>query len=295
MERRIAANRRKTWLLLLGLLVIIGGIASLAGFYFKSYPLGLGLGLVALAYAWFAYYRSSKLVIRLAKAKPADKIVHRQLYRLVENLSLRVGITMPRVYVIDDPAINALAAGNKPEKSLIAVTSGALEHLDKNELEGVLAHEMSHIINRDVRVGTLAFALVVAIVFLLDIVLRFVIYGGDRRRDARTLLIALAVAIVLYIISLLGAMMIQASISRKREYMADTTGAQLTRYPEGLASALEKIANHGGGRLQKTSSAAAHLFFANPLKPGFFTKVFSTHPPLEDRIRILRGLQDEGY
>jgi heat shock protein HtpX len=214
-----------------------------------------------------------------------------RLWRTVENLSITTGMPMPDVYIMDDPALNAFATGRDPNHAAVAVTTGLLDIMTDTELEGVLAHELGHIQNYDIRVSMIAFGLVAAVSIISDFVLRMMIFGNndDEERNNPFVLI---LGIVAIIIAPLAASLIQLSISRKREYLADATGALTTRYPEGLASALEKIRDNGSV-MQKQTPSTAHLFFANPLNGKSFSNLFSTHPPLEDRINVLRNIGDK--
>ncbi|MCA9349118.1 M48 family metalloprotease [Candidatus Saccharibacteria bacterium] len=298
MESQIAANNRKTWVLFGVFFAVVGAIAYAAGVYFGSYSVTVMAMVFAVGYALWSYYASAKLALMLSGAREVDKQAAPELYRVVENLTITRGMPMPKVYLIDDPAPNAFASGRDPEHAVVAATTGLVQMMDKTELEGVMAHELGHVANRDIRVSMIAFALVAVIGILSDFMLRSMRWGGAGRRDnddnrggnALVIVGVLAAAILAPIV----AKLIQLAISRRREYQADTTGAQTTRYPEGLARALEKIQSYGSSlRIQNTSTA--HLFFANPLKSGTFTKLFSTHPPIEDRIAKLRELENKGY
>ena len=234
-----------------------------------------------------SYWRSDKIALKATGAKPASREEYFDLYTSVENLAITAGLPMPRVYVINDSAPNAFATGRDPEHSAIAVSTGLLKILEKNELEGVIAHEMSHIGNRDILVMTVVVVLVGFLALVSDILVRSMIFGGGNRdsngKGGGALMI---IGIVLVVLSPIVGALIQMAVSRKREYLADASGALLTRYPEGLASALEKISKHGG-KMKKASNATAHLFISNPF--GKAKKLFSTHPPVEERIKRLRS------
>ncbi len=240
---------------------------------------------------FFSYWYSDKIVVKLAGARPASRSEFFDLYTMVENLSITAGLLMPKIYVINDPAPNAFATGRDEKHAVVAVTTGLLQLLNKTELEGVIAHELSHIGNRDMLVATVAVVLVGFVAILSDIFLRSRLhgFGGDRKGKAGVIL--LVVALVAAILAPIGATLLQLAISRKREFLADASGALLTRYPEGLASALQKI---GGGRapLRRANNATAHLYIANPFGPTAgrsFTHLFLSHPPIEDRIKALTG------
>ena len=208
------------------------------------------------------------------------------LFRSVENLAITSGMPMPKVYIIDDPAPNAFATGRDPKHAIVGATTGLLEIMDKRELEAVMAHEMSHVRNYDIRVSMIAFGLVSAIGLFADLALRMMFYSDDRDRDVNPVIYALGLVVV--ILAPILATITQLAVSRQREYLADASGVLLTRDTEGLASALEKLRQYGRP-MRKQSSSTANLFMNNPLKPGFFSKLFSTHPPLEDRITRLRN------
>lgn len=242
-----------------------------------------------------AYWHSDKIALSLSRAKEIKKRDNPELFRLVENLSITSGLQMPKVHIIDSPQINAFATGRNPKHASVAVTTGALQKLNRTELEGVMSHELSHIKNRDILVASIAVVLSGLIALLADLFLRMTIWGsfGNRNRGQGGALLIIT-GLVIAILAPIFALMIQFAVSRKREFLADTSGALLTRYPEGLASALEKI-DHDSNMLRYASNATAHLFIANPFKgkraTSWITKLFSTHPPLEERVRILRGLK----
>jgi len=241
-----------------------------------------------------SYWFSDKLVLRMTAAQPADRCnpKHLELIRLTENLAITAGLPMPKVYVVNDPAPNAFATGRDPKHAVVATTTGLLELLDKNELEGVVAHELAHVGNRDMLVMTVAVVLAGFIAMLADFLMHAMWFGGnDRDRHP----IFLVVAIVGIILAPIAAQLMRMAISRRREYLADATGAMLTRYPEGLASALEKISGHARP-LKRASHATAHLFIADPFsgqKPSLWQRVgnlFATHPPATERIARLRAM-----
>lgn len=250
---------------------------------------------IAVAFAFFmnffSYWNSHKLVLRMTGAREATKEEAFDLYTIVENLAITAGLPMPKVYIIDDPAPNAFATGRNPEHAVVAATTGLLAMLDRNELEGVMAHEFAHIGNRDMLVMTVAVVLAGFVAILADFFTRMLIFGGNRDKHPAFLILG----IVGIILAPIAAQLIQLAISRKREYLADASGALLTRYPEGLASALEKISGYQQP-MKKTSHATAHLFISDPFgkqKKGFMSKLgglFQTHPPAEERIAKLRGM-----
>ena len=293
---QVQANVRRTWFLMSSFLVVVIAIGFGLSYYFDN-PLIL---YIAVAFSvvgnFFSYFNSDKIALSTSGAKPIDprNPKHRELDRIVENLAISQGMPKPRIYVINDSALNAFATGRDPEHAAMAFTSGMLETLERNELEGVAAHELSHIKNRDILVGTIAVTLVGMIAIIADLFMRGAFAAGGQR-DNRASIVILIIGIVLSILSPIIARLIHLAISRRREYLADATGAEITRYPEGLASALEKIASQNKP-LDKASTATAHLFFASPFgsskRPAidFLEKMFSTHPPIEQRIAILKGM-----
>lgn len=290
MYTEIAANKRKTWLLL----AAFAGFISTLGYLFAqgsgSPTLFYWVGLGSLAYSAVTYWYSDKIALGISRAKPIAKADAPQLYRLVENISITAGLPMPKVYIIDDPSPNAFATGRGPKSAAVAVTTGLLQKLDKPELEGVLAHEMGHVGNYDIRLMSAVTALVSLVAFISDFLFRITLFSDEDNQSPLTL----GLAIVAAILAPLIATIIQLAISRKREYLADATAALLTRYPEGLALALEKISE--APPMQRGSNATAHLYIANPQggKSGGFggliAGLFSTHPPIEERVRRLREM-----
>ncbi len=281
-------NVRKTWLLMaffFGIVIAIGFVFSqiygnpniLYGFFVFSILMNI-----------FAYWQSDKIAIKMAGAVPADPNQYRDLHNIVENLSITAGLPKPRVFIINDAAPNAFATGRNKEHAAIAVTTGIMQILDRSELEGVIAHELSHIGNRDILVATVAVVLAGFVSIISDMFLRSQMFGGGRDNDSKGGGVLMIIGIVLAILAPIFAMLIQLAISRKREYLADASGALLTRYPEGLASALQKISGHSQP-MQKQSNAIAHLFLADPKgkKASSFAKLWMTHPPMEDRVKAL--------
>jgi len=249
--------------------------------------------------SFISYWWSDKIVLAMSDAKPVSLESNKELYRLVENLCISAGLPLPRIYIINDSAPNAFATGRDPEHAVVAVTSGLLEKLDKSELEGVVAHELSHIGNRDILLATIVTVLVGVIVLLADWFRRWTFWGRRKNSEnggGQLQLIIMIAAVLLSILAPLFAYLMQFAISRKREFAADADAALLTRYPEGLARALEKI-SADTEPLEAANRATAHLYIASPFegksdgrgKKSFFKKAFMTHPPVEDRIAALRG------
>lgn len=286
------SNIRKTWLLMTVFFVIVIAIGYGVAWYMDS-PVILYIAVIfAVVMNIGSYWFSDKLVVSLTGAKPATREQYPDLWNVVENLSITAGLPMPKVYVVNDPAPNAFATGRDPEHAVVAATTGLLQILDRTELEGVMAHELSHVGNRDMLVSTVAVVLAGFIAILADIFMRSLLFGGDNRDRHPAFLIIGIVGIVL---APIAAQLIQLAISRKREYLADASGALLTRYPEGLASALEKISAYSRP-MTRANTATAHLFIADPFgngKKGIGQRIsalFQTHPPAADRIRILRNM-----
>lgn len=286
MYDQIAANKRKTVFIMFGFVLMVAGLAWLYGLYVGDIRVAYIVLVASALYAWFMYYSGSRLSLAVNGAREISKRDNPRLWRTVENLSIANGLPMPKVYIMDDPAPNAFATGRDPRHSAVCATSGLLKLLNDTELQGVMAHELGHVKNYDIRVSMIAFALSAVISLLADFILRITWLQGNNRNNNQLLLILGLVAVV---ISPIVATMIQLAISRKREYLADATGALATRYPEGLASALEKI-GQAGSVLQRQNTATAHLFFANPLKAGSLAALFSTHPPVKDRVARLRAM-----
>lgn len=288
MYNQISANKRKTFVLMLGFFGLLWGLAYVFSKTTGNPGLLFMIGVFSLSYALFSYFAGAKMALAVNGAKEIQKKDDPRYWRIVENLAITNGMPMPKVYIMNDPALNAFATGRDPRHSAVCATTGLLDALNDNELEGVMAHELGHIKNYDIRVSTIAFALVGIISMIADFFLRMTFFGGNNNNGGRhpyMIVLALAAAVI----APLAATMLQLAISRRREYLADATGALTTRYPEGLASALEKISAHGSATAKQNTSTA-HMFFANPLKGKGFFSLFSTHPPARERIKILREM-----
>ncbi len=270
--------------------VVVMGLGWSASWYFNSSLILYAAVLFSLIMNIGSYFFSDKIVLKMSGAKAITRSEHKELWNVTENLSITAGLPMPKIYVIEDTSPNAFATGRDPEHSVVAVTTGLLSILDRNELEGVIAHELSHIKNRDMLLMTVAVVLVGFVVLLSDFFIRSTIYGHGSDRDGRIQIVMMVVGIALAIFSPIIAKLIHLAISRKREFLADASGVLLTRYPEGLASALKKISNHGVP-LKKANHAMAHLYISNPfgVKTSYMHRMFLTHPPVEDRISALVG------
>lgn len=285
-------NITKTWLLMSMFLVVVIGIGWFFSFYYNNPDILYFFVIFSVLMNVFSYWFSDKIVLTLSSAKPAKREEHFALYTTVENLAITAGLPMPKVYIIEDPAPNAFATGRDKEHAVVAVTSGLLSILDKTELEGVIAHELSHVGNRDMLLSTVVVVLVGFVSIVADVFRRNLFFGGGRGRDndkgGNMLMI---VGIVLSILAPIFAMLIQLAISRKREFLADASGALLTRYPDGLANALRKISQYSKPMVRQ-SGAIAHLYISDPKGVGMGKKIsglFATHPPVEERIKALVG------
>lgn len=285
-------NVAKTWILMAGFLGVVIGLGWMISWYFNNPGILVFAVVFSVAMNLFSYWNSDKVVIALSGAKPADPAHYRELHRLVENLSITAGLPKPKLYIIADPAPNAFATGRNKDHAAVAVTTGLLAMMDENELQGVLAHELSHIGNRDILVSTIVVVLVGFVTLVSDFFLRAnLLGGGGSDRDNKNPVLAI-VAVVLIVLSPIVATLIQLAISRKREFLADASGALLTRYPEGLASALRKIGGYAAP-MQRANNATAHLYISNPFGAKAavrgLAKLFMTHPLVEERIKALLG------
>lgn len=287
MYKQIAQNKRRTILLMVVFIILVGLIGAAFAFYVGE-PMVTPFVLVGAGiYVLITYYSGSKMALAINGAKQIEKRDNIRLWRTVENLTIAEGMPMPKVYIMNDPAPNAFATGRDPNHAAVCATTGLLDMMDDSELQGVMAHELAHVKNYDIRVTMIAFALVVVVSLLADIMIRMAWFGGNRNNNGNALV--LVVGIVAAIIAPIVAKSIQMAISRRREYLADATGALTTRYPEGLARALEKISRYGSAT-QAQHTATAHLFFSNPMKGNKLAGMFSTHPPIEERVNRLRNM-----
>jgi len=286
LQDQIKWNKRKSYLLLFLVPTILLGLIYVTGRIFvpTASPfliLALGSGISTL-YVLFSYFKSDEMILSVVGAEPADQEKHKQLYDLMEGLTISSGMPMPELYIQEQNQINAFATGRKPEKGVICVTTGALEKLDKDELEGVLAHELAHIQNQDILFMTVAVALIGVISIISELLLHSMFFGAGNDETPPW---AIAIGFALAILAPISARLVQLAMSRKREYLADATGAEITRYPEGLASALEKISQQN--EKMKVNKSVSHLYFSNPFKSRNW---FSTHPPTEKRIERLKTM-----
>ncbi len=286
MYSAIAANKRKTLLIMAMFIVIIGGLGWIVGALYGE-PSFLYLAfIIGGGYALFQYFAAAKIALAMNGAKEIEKRDNPRYYRVVENLAITTGMPMPKVYVIEDPALNAFATGRDPRHAVVAATTGLIDIMTDSELEAVMAHEMGHVKNYDIRVMMITFGLVSAIGFIADMILHMMFF---RDEDDNVNPLVIVLGIVAALIAPLVATFVQLAISRQREYLADGTSVMTTRYPDGMINALKKIRDHGSA-VKRQSTSTAHLFFANPLKGGGLTKLLSTHPPIEDRIARLEAM-----
>lgn len=298
MYRAIAANKRNTVFIIIVFLVIIGLIGWLASYLFNSWTILIVVMIVATAYALIQYWAASGQAVAASGAVEIQKSDNPRLWNTVENLSIATGMPMPKVYIINDPAPNAFATGRDPQHAVVAATTGLLDIMDDAELQGVMAHEMGHVRNYDIRVSMIVFGLTVAIGLVADILLRMSMFGalagGNNRNNNNNgggggNPIMLIIGIVALVLAPIMASLVQLAVSRQREYLADATSAMTTRNPEGLESALQKLEEYGRP-MRRQNSSMAHLWIANPLKPSLMSRLFSTHPPIPDRIARLKKM-----
>lgn len=292
MYDQIASNKRKTWFILVAFLVVIAFLGYALGIVWGDPYFGVAVAtLIGMGFSLISYYKGDKVVLQLSGARPASKKEFPYLINTVEGLALAAGIPKPKIYVMDEQAINAFATGRDPAHAAVTVTTGALKKLNRTELEGVIAHEISHIKNYDIKVMMLTVMLVGIIVLISDLILRSMWFGNSNRKsDSRASAVLLVIGLVLAILAPLFAELMKLAVSRQREYLADASGALLTRYPPGLASALKKIEKDHAPQMRTASKATAHLFISNPFKKKSFAAFFSTHPPTADRIKRLEKM-----
>jgi heat shock protein HtpX len=294
MYSAIAANKRNTFIIIGVFVALLSGLSLWWGSYSGNGSSALLIVGFILIYTLIQYYAAGKFAIASTGAIEISKAENPRLWRIVENIAISQGMPMPKVYVIPDPAPNAFATGRDPDHAIVAATSGLLEIMDDKELQGVMAHEMAHVKNYDIRVSTIVFGLVSAIGLLADFAIRMAFYSNFNRdsRDSNAAAIQLAfwaVGIVAAIIAWLIGPLVSAAVSRQREYLADATSVDMTRYPEGLASALDKLGQYGRP-MRRPSKSMAHMYISDPVKPGLVERMFSTHPPIMARVERLKKI-----
>ncbi|MDF1479453.1 M48 family metallopeptidase [Leifsonia sp. H3M29-4] len=283
MYRAIAKNKRNTVFIIILFVLIIGALGWLASAIYNDITIVVITLVVSTAYALFQYFAASGLAITMSGARQIQKADNPRLYRIVENLAITEGMPMPKVYIVPDAAPNAFATGRDPQHASVAATTGILDLLTDDELEGVMAHELGHVKNYDIRVSMIVFGLVVAVGFIADMFLRFAFFGRNNNNNNPVVLVF---GLVAFLVAPLVAAVVQAAVSRQREYLADATGALTTRHPDALASALGKIGAYGRPMVRQNSTMA-HMWFSDPMKPGFMDRLFATHPPIAERIKRL--------
>lgn len=289
------SNVRKTWFYLFFFLILVIAIGWVVSYFLENQTILWFAVIFSIIMNFFAYWYSDKIVLGLSRAKLIKKEDNPELYRLVENLCITAGLPLPKIYIIDSAQPNAFATGRNAKHGVVAVTRGLLEKLERTELEGVIAHELAHIGNKDMLLQTIVVVLVGFIVILTDFFFRIAFWGGGRSREGGQMrLIMILAALALAILAPIFATLIKLAISRKREYLADSSAALLTRYPEGLARALEKISSDPNS-LKMANDATSHLYIASPFrgkeKTSWLHKLFATHPPIEERVKALRGMK----
>lgn len=288
MYRAIAKNKRNTVFTILLFLLIIGGLGWLAAAIYGNLTIVIITLVVAIGYALIQYFTADRQALAMSGAvEITSKAEHPRLWRVVENLSITTGTPMPRVYVVSDSAPNAFATGRDPQHASVAATTGLLELMDDAELEGVMAHELGHVRNYDIRLSMIVFGLVVAVGFISDMLVRMAFFGGRGNNNGNP--IVMIFGIVAMLVAPLVATLVQLAVSRQREYLADATGAMTTRHPDALARALLKLEAYGRP-MQRQNTSMAHLWIADPLKPGIVDRLFATHPPIPERVKRLEEM-----
>ena len=283
MYRAIRRNKVNSFFIILLFIAIVGGLGWLAAYIYRSPGIVIAVVLGSIAFAVFQYFMAGREAISMSGAQRITAADNPRLYLIVENLAITTGTPMPEVYIVNDPAPNAFATGRDPEHAMVAATTGLLDILTDPELEGVMAHEMGHVRNYDIRVSMIVYGLVVAVGMISDVLVRMAFFGRNNNNSNP---IVLVFGLVAMLVAPLVATLVQLAVSRQREYLAAATGAMTTRHPEALASALHKLSEYGRP-LQRQQSSMAHLWIADPLKPGMVARLFATHPPIPDRIRRL--------
>lgn len=285
MYKQIAENKRRTIYIIIGFVLMVGAIAALFAWYYGDWWIAVWTVVVSIIYALFQYFAAGSLAIAMTGAKEVTKKENKRLYNIVENLSITTGLPMPKVYIIEDKAPNAFATGRDPSHASVAATTGLLDIMNDKELTAVMAHEMSHVKNYDIRVSMIVFGLACVIGLISDIAMRMMFYG-TRRRDNEGSPVGYVLILIAGILSPIVATLAQMAVSRQREYLADASAVQITRYPEGMIHALKKLQSQGAP-MKSQNIAAEGMYINNPLRKGFFNNLFSSHPPIEKRIERL--------
>ena len=285
MYKQIAENKRRTVVIILGFVVMVGVIAGLFAWAYNDLWIAVWTIFIAIIYAVFQYFAAGSLAMVMTGAKEIEKKDNPRLYNIVENLSITTGLPMPKVYIINDSAPNAFATGRDPKHASVAATSGLIDIMDDKELTAVMAHEISHVKNYDIRVSMIVFGLTCVVGLVSDLAFRMMFYGS-RRRDDEGSPVGYILVLVAALLSPLVASIAQMAVSRQREYLADASAVNITRYPEGMIAALKKLQTHSAP-MKSQNMAAEAMYINNPLRKGFFNNLFSSHPPIEKRIERL--------
>lgn len=285
MYKQIAANKRHTVFIMIGFVLFITAIGAAFAYFFNDWMITTWVLLAATVYAVIQYFAASSLAVAMTGAKQITKRDNPRLWNVVENLTISTGLPMPKVYIIDDAAPNAFATGRDPKHAVVAATTGLLDIMDNKELTAVMAHELSHVKNYDIRISMIAFGLVCVVGYISDLGLRMIWLTNDHDDEDRSL-VGLIVVLLVSILAPIAASIAQLAVSREREYLADSSAVHMTRYPEGMISALKKLDTHARP-MRRQNAATEALYINNPLKKGFWNNLFSTHPPIEKRIERL--------
>ena len=285
MYKQIAENKRRTVFIIIGFVILIGAIAGLFAWFYRDLWIAVWIIVVAMIYALIQYYFAGNIAMVMTGAKEIEKKDNPRLYNIVENLSITTGLPMPKVYIIDDKAPNAFATGRDPKHAAVAATTGLLDIMNDKELTAVMAHEMSHVKNYDIRVSMIVFGLVCVIGLISDFGFRFMYYG-NRRRDNEGSPVGYVLILIVAILAPIFAGIAQMAVSRQREFLADASAVNITRYPEGMIDALKKLQSHSQP-MHSQNIATEAMYINNPLRKGFFSNLFSSHPPIEKRIERL--------
>ncbi|MBQ6313696.1 zinc metalloprotease HtpX [Candidatus Saccharibacteria bacterium] len=285
MYKHIAENKRRTIYIMVGFVVMIGAIAALVAWYFRDFWIAVWTILIAIVYAVIQYFASSSIAMAMTGAREIQKKDNPRLYNIVDNLAITTGLPMPKVYIIDDSAPNAFATGRDPKHASVAATTGLLDIMNDNEVTAVMAHEMSHVKNYDIRVSMIVFGLVCVIGLISDLAFRMMFYGS-RKRDDEGSPVGYFLILIVGLLSPIVAAIAQMAVSRQREYLADASAVNITRYPEGMINALKKLQSHSQP-MKSQNIATEAMYINNPLRKGFFSNLFSSHPPIEKRIERL--------
>lgn len=285
MYKQIAENKRRTIFIIIGFVVMIGAIAGVFAYVYKDPQIAVWTIIVSIIYALIQYYCAGSIAMAMTGAREITKKDNPRLYNIVENLSITTGLPMPKVYIIDDKAPNAFATGRDPKHAAVAATTGLMDIMDNKELSAVMAHEMSHVKNYDIRVSMIVFGLVCVVGLISDMAFRMMFYG-NRRRENEGSPVGYVLILIVAILSPIVAGVAQMAVSRQREYLADASAVNITRYPEGMIAALKKLQSHTQP-MRSQNIATEAMYINNPLRKGFFSNLFSSHPPLEKRIERL--------